>query len=70
MKARLDDIKSNKVNSYPTRDVVSFTRKASSGRVSKMTRMALDLSGKTAEQILAMDGSADLFNQLKRAFPK
>ena len=70
MKARLADIKSNKVNAYPTREEVSFTRKSASGRVSKMTRMALDLKGKTAEQILAMDGSADLFNQLKRAFPK
>ena len=38
--------------------------------VSACMKLALKLKGKTDAQILAMDGSADLFNQLKRAYSK
>jgi hypothetical protein len=33
-------------------------------------KLALEMKEKTPEQILSMNGASDLFNQLKRAFPK
>jgi len=38
--------------------------------VPKLVKLALELKGKTPEQILSMNGSSDVFNELKRAFPK
>ena len=68
MEARLSDIKSNKVNAYPTREEVSFERKAAGPRVSKWSKAALELKDKTDAEILALVGISDLFNELKRAF--
>jgi hypothetical protein len=38
--------------------------------VSRCMKLALDMKKKTDAQILGMDGSADLFNELKRAYSK
>ena len=68
MDVRLADIKSAKVEAYPNREKVSWTRQTKGARVSKWSKLALELKGKSTEEILALNGVSDLFNELKRAF--
>ena len=70
MDARLADIKSEKVEAYPNREKVSWTRQTQGARVSKCERLALELKAKTPSEIMAIAGTADLYTQLKRAYKK
>ena len=58
---------SHLINGVPPRNGASAQRGPS---VSRCMKLALEMKGKTDAQILGMDGSADLYNQLKRAYSK
>ena len=62
-----DVLISHLINGVPPRNGASAQRGPS---VSRCMKLALEMKGKTPEQILSMNGASDLFNQLKRAFPK
>ena len=68
MDTRLADIKSEKTEAYPNREKVTWIKDAAGPRVSKWSKLALELKGKTDAEILALNGVSDLFNELKRAF--
>ena len=62
-----DVLISHLINGVPPRNGASAQRGPS---VSRCMKLALEMKDKTPEQILSMNGASDLFNQLKRAFPK
>ena len=70
MDTRLADIKSEKVEAYPNREKVSWTRQTQGARLTKYERQALELKDKTPAEIMAIAGTADLYTQLKRAYKK
>jgi len=62
-----DVLISHLINGVPPRNGAGAQRGPS---VSRCMKLALEMKGKTDAQILSMDGSADLYNQLKRAYSK
>ena len=63
-----DVLISHLINGVPPKNASAGAQRGPS--VSRCMKLALEMKGKTDAQILGMDGSADLYNQLKRAYSK
>jgi len=63
-----DVLISHLINGVPPKNASAGAQRGPS--VSRCMKLALEMKGKTDAQILSMDGSADLYNQLKRAYSK